>query len=185
MGKACKRYLEMVKNLGKEAVSRKPCPYEGCGSDHVWFWGWFERKGGAVPLDIDEVAEAIPIRRFQCQACGRCFSWRPAFLVFARRFAAATYQRVLKDLALNRETLSRRNWYEVGLAGLKSFRQSLHPDRLAERLKGRFPVDWPRLWYWLRHRAKTTTEPSQLAIHTLCLGLARHPDGTRYSLRAR
>ena len=184
MGKACKQYLEVVKNLGKEAVSRKPCPYEDCGSHEVWFWGWFRRKGGAIPLDFDEVADSIPIRRFKCQTCLRCFSWRPPFLAFARRYAAVTYQRALKAIALSR-TLSRGSWYEVGLAGFKSFRQALQPHRLAQRLSD-WPVkDWPKLWFWLRHRARTAPEPSQLAIHILCLGLARHrDDGTRYSLHA-
>ena len=175
----------MVKNLGKEAISKKPCPYEGCESDHVWFWGWFNRKGGALPLDTDDVAGDIPIRRFQCQSCGRCFSWRPAFLVFARRFAAATYQRLLKDQALNRALSHRSDWFEVGYSGLRSFQRSLCPDRLAERLKGRSVARWPELWFWLQHRARTApANQPQLAIHILCLGLARHRDGTRYSLSA-
>lgn len=182
----------MVKNLGKEAVSRKPCPYEDCGGREVWFWGWYERKGGAIPTDIDEVAGAIPIRRFQCQSCGRCFSWLPTFLVFARRFAAVTYQQALKTMAFNR-TFSRRSWYEIGQSGLKSFQQALHPDRLTERLTSWSVTDWPKLWFWLRHRARkpkaflpdtTTTKDHRLAIHLLCLGLARHRDGTRYSLCA-
>lgn len=176
----------MVKNLGKEAIGRKPCPYEGCGSHKVWFWGWYKRKGGAIPLGIEEeVADAIPLRRFQCQACGRCFSSRPPFLVFARRYAAVTYQRALKSIALRLKLHKTSDWDELSPSGLKAFRQALCEAELGNRLMGWTVKEWPKLWFWIRRQAQNTIdEQPRLAIHILCLGLARHRDGTRYSLSA-
>ena len=185
LGEACKRYLELVEKCGKEAIPRQSCPYANCGCDSVWFWGWYEREPGSIPLGPDEVAGEIPLRRFMCQKCKKTFSWRPAFLVFARRLAALTYQRALEAVVLGRK-LRESNWYGLSESGFKAFRSSLSENHVRKRLEPHCPV-FPELWYWLKQRAEQISRNAQtprLPIHLLCLGLARHRDGTRYRLSA-
>lgn len=188
IGRACKRYLKGVVENRKRAVSRRPCPYEDCGSSHVWFWGWYERLEGSIPLDFDKVCGPIPLRRFFCTKCTRTFSWRPAFLVFAHRLAAVTYQQCLKNWALGKKRCS-AGWHELGAGGQKSFLRKVRRRLLAllHRLGCSLPPDSDgrRLWFALRRTAARLNHRGDNAcqsIHVLCLSLARHPDGTLYRL---
>ena len=188
IGRACKRYLKGVLENRQRAVSKRRCPYEDCGSCHVWYWGWYERLEGSIPLEFDKVCGPIPLRRFFCTHCGRTFSWRPAFLVYAHHLAAATYQQCLKNWALGKERSS-GGWYELGAGGQKSFLRKVRRQLLAmlHRLGSAWPSEPDRrvLWYALRLRAAQQPyqgDASRQSIHILCIALARHPDGTLYRL---
>lgn len=187
IGRSCKRYLEEVKKNRKQAVARRPCPYEDCRCAKVWFWGWHERKEGSIPLDVDEVCGPIPLRRFWCTQCARTFSWRPPFLVFARRLAANAYQQCLKNWALGRRGSS-SEWHELSSSGRKSFlaRVSRVGRALLQRLSPGLlcEPDRRRIWFILRCTAARLrrNDSFRQPIHVLSLSLARHPDGTCYLL---
>lgn len=186
IGRACKRYLEGVSKDRKRAVSKRPCPYEDCGCAAVWYWGWYQRREGSVPLDIDRICGEIPLRRFFCTACSRTFSWRPAFLVFAHRLAANAYQQLLKDWALGRRRSS-KGWHEPGLDGQKSFLGKIRRRwALLQRLSPTLPAEpAPRqLWFVLRRIAGRSDVLSHQPVQILCIALARHPDGTPYRLNS-
>ena len=97
-------------------MARQDCPYPECGRRRAWYWGWYYREEGkegtTIPYGHDETAcQAIPIRRFYCPQCGRTFSWRPRFLVFGRRHAAAAYQLALQDWVAHRPTGPNPRWW--------------------------------------------------------------------------
>ena len=190
IGRACKRYLKGVLKDRKRAVCKRACPYQGCDGEsrHVWYWGWYERLEGSIPLDADQVCGSIPLRRFYCSKCTRTFSWRPAFLAYAHRLAAVTYQRCLKNWALGRERSS-KDWYELGAGGQKAFLRKVRRQLLwlLQRLGSALPTAPDRcvLWYTLRHKSKQQMNPSdphRQTIHLLCIALARRPDGALYRL---
>lgn len=189
IGRACKRYLEGVSENRKRAVSKRPCPYEDCGCAVVWYWGWYERRGGSIPLDVDQACGEIPLRRFFCTGCSRTFSWRPAFLVFAHRLAANVYQQCLKNWALGRKRTS-TGWHELGPDGQKSFLGKIRRRWLAllHRLGPPLPPSPARrqLWFALQRavRQLKSQNPGFQPVQLLCIALARHPDGTAYRLNS-
>lgn len=151
----------------------------------MWFWGWSERKEGAIPLDVDQAAQAIPLRRFFCTGCGRTFGWRPPFLLYGRRLAAVTYQQSFMEWAglRRRPRKSPRGWWEQSRLGRKGFFRVLR-GRCKELLL-RFGVEQPAtlylrksLWYAVRHLATR----NQIAVQVLCQALASHPSGAKYRL---
>ncbi len=191
IGRACKRYLKGVVENRKGAVSKRPCPYEGCDGDscHIWYWGWYERLEGGIPLEFDRVCGPIPLRRFFCTKCSRTFSWRPNFLVYAHRLAAVTYQQCLKNWALGKRRSS-AGWYELGAGGQKSFLRKVRRRLLSllHRLGSAWPPDPDRrtLWFAFQRGAARQRwaggDNSRQSIHILCMALARHPEGTLYRL---
>lgn len=167
-------------------MPRQPCPYEGCGCsiDQVWFWGWYFREDGYIPLSEWEFAEGLKLRRFMCTGCGRTFSWRPAFLAYGRRLAALIYQQALKDWAYRR----RRRWEQNPWCDVSPSAYYALGRRLRETIPeppGQATLSRQHLWQLLRGVAKqitlSTRQPRQ-AIHVLFIALARHRDGTLYRL---
>lgn len=156
----------------------------------MWYWGWFERKEGSIPLGDGSIAGAIPIRRFRCVRCSRTFSWRPQFLVRWRRYAAATYEQVLKDWTLERGPRSRGlAWYQPGLAARKALCRKWR--QRADEYFGRCgtPSELARrgLRHAVRHAAVACLdvhERPRFSSHYLLIAFARHPSGSPYSLAA-
>ena len=190
IGRACKSYLKGVRENRKRAVSKRACPYQGCDGEscHVWYWGWYERLEGGIPLEVDQVCGAIPLRRFYCSKCGRTFSWRPAFLVYARRLAAVTYQQCLKNWALGRKRTS-SGWYELGASGQKAFLREVRRQLLSllQRLGSALPAEPDPFFLWFSLRRKAAQDRnrgnlSRQSIHLLCIALARRADGALYLL---
>lgn len=193
IGRARKLYQKKVKGRKKEAIPKQCCPYVGCRCQEVWYWGWYERQEGSIPFGDEEIpVDPIDLRRFLCRGCGKTFSYRPPFLLFGRRLAALTYQRLLKGWCTGTSQAVTGACWELGEAGRKAFRHSLTqrcPEAL-ERLKewlqispsqpapGASPRE--RLWLLARQLVKRVHR-FQLPIHLVCIALARHPDGTRYA----
>lgn len=182
-----------MKGKEKDCIPKRPCPYEGCGCKEVWFWGWYERKEGCLPVgDGDEVAEAVPLRRFWCTACERTFSWRPWFLLYGRRYAALFYQLAFKDWGHARRVPAPNVWYDLNAAGRRAFFRFLErrgtelSDRLDDRRQP--PVAEPQMarpettWQLARRYIRILFDLKQppLSIHLVCVALARH----RYRLES-
>lgn len=173
--------------LGKEAVPRQPCPYEdcGCGIDEIWHWGWFFRLDGAIPLSENAFAKDLKLPRFMCTRCWRTFSWRPPFLAFGRRLAALVLQQALKDQAYGRRRRWERNeWYEPNPSIYQELGRTLQAA-IPEAEPGQARLSRLVFWHQLRHlahRMTLSTRQPRMAIHILCVSLARHRDGTRYRL---
>lgn len=172
-------------------IPKRPCPYEDCGCSEVWYWGWYEREEGSLPLgDGDGAAGAILLRRFKCTACGRTFSWRPLFLLFGRRYAALFYQLKFKSWALGQCVAGHGGWCDLGEAGRKAFSRFLGSraaeflDRLGTKVEpaGRRMKMWQLARQFVRSLLSAQQRPPSLSIHLVCLALARHPQGVRYSL---
>lgn len=190
------------------AVGKQPCPYDGCRSLIVWFWGWFDRKGGSIPCEGDGVSGPIRIRRFYCSKCGRTFSWRPRVLVFGRRFAAAAYQQIFKAWALGRRLCRRTDetsWYLPDASTCKAFRRQLseRAEELLCRLRAELPPEVlplalqqgplaervlrRQLWDVARalvRRLAGAKDGRRFSCHFICMALARHRSGTAYSLES-
>lgn len=162
------------------------CPYQDCSGEswHVWYWGWYRRLEGSIPLDLDRVCGDIPLRRFLCKLCGRTFSWRPIFLVYGHRLAVVTYQQNLKNWALNKPGPS-ASWYELGVGGRKSFLRKIRlrlPSLLRQLgCSGPAPPHEPLLWFALR-RSSRQLNPDLLPAQFLCLAMARCPNGSFFRL---
>jgi hypothetical protein len=190
VGRECKRYLEVICKRGRDSVRKQPCPYEDCGCERVWYWGWFERKEGSIPYGDGSISNAIPIRRFRCSACGRTFSWRPHFLVRWRRFAAIAYEQAFKDWAFERHPGIRSlAWCAPGAAARKRLRRQWE-QRAAEFFRRSEVSSLPlrgQLRQAIRNIAYTmlpTIEKSRFSSHYLLIAFARHPTGSFYSLAA-
>lgn len=179
LGADCKTYVEQVRGRDRWSIEKQPCPYNGCRSLKVWFWGWYCRVAGAVPCGPEgEPSPELPIRRFFCPACGRTFSWRPRFLVFGHRYAAVVYEQVLRDWSLGRATPECRHpecWFRLSPAAARALRRRLVRAALpALRLD---PEKRPLLWHVLRRltsKLRQTSRPRLLAFQVLAL-LQVHP----------
>ena len=198
ISKACKSYLRQVAGRAKQSVSKRPCPYEDCGCERVWFWGWFERKEGCLPLeDGDAVSGPIPLRRFWCTGCSRTFSWRPAFLLFGRRYATMFYQMAFKRWSDGCGVRASGRWYDLSASAQRAFVRFLSSRALdfLARLDLRYRVvsdddsDLPkslpgRIWNLSRCRVRVLVDGKQppLSIHFFCRALVRHKHAAIYSL---
>lgn len=178
--------MERVARLGKEAIPHQPCPYEDCGCsvDKIWFWDWFYRQDGSIPLSDSEFAKGLKLRRFMCTGCWRTFSWRPPFLAFGRRLAALVLQQALRDQAYGcRRRWERHEWWEPSPRAYQALGRALLGS--PESDPGQARLSRLALWRQLRHLAHCMTlwtRQPRMAIHILCISLARHRDGTRYRL---
>lgn len=158
----------------------------------MWYWGWFDRKEGGLPVgDGDEAAGAIPLRRFMCTACGRTFSWRPAFLLFGRRYAALFYQMAFQAWSLGRSAAGTGLWCDLSTAGRRAFSRFLGYG--AFEVKDRLNLgatDGSRVEFWkvMRQAVRSMLIVNQkqppLSIHLICLTLAPHPRNARYGLKS-
>jgi len=111
----------------------------------VWYWGWYERKGGELISDEDgAMLGPFPIRRFYCPKCSRTFSWRPSFFVFGRSYAAIAFQQAFKKWAIGRPSvlgLGDSSWYQLDQGACKAFFRLLDQrkgeliDRMHEELR--------------------------------------------------
>lgn len=197
VGRQCKRYLDRVREKRGESVERQPCPYEGCGSHEVVFWGWYYRKGGKLPDERGESCGPIPIRRFRCRRCQRTFSWRPHFLVFGRPFAAVVYHQAFKAWALKRPedataAWGASAWCAPHAGARKAMRRVLNRRANEALLRMRLQLapsardaelgsTSSRVWYACSRLAHGTP---RLACHFLWIALAAHRSATRYALEA-
>jgi hypothetical protein len=197
ISKACKSYLRQVAGRAKQSVSKRPCPYEDCGCERVWFWGWYERKEGCIPLeDGDAVSGPIPLRRFLCTGCSRTFSWRPAFLLFGRRYATMFYQVAFKRWSDGCGLRASGHWYDLSASAQRAFVHFLstrsldflarldlrcsvisHEPDTAESLPG-------LIWTLSRRCARILVNRKHppLSIHLFCRALARHKHAAIYRL---
>lgn len=197
ISQACKSYLRQVSGKPRQCIPKRPCPYEGCGCDRIWFWGWYERKEGCLPVnDGDEVAGPVPLRRFLCTGCGRTFSWRPAFLLFGRRYAAVFYQLAFKSWSRGTMARTSGSWYDLSASAHRAFVRFLSSrawDLVArlelwrdDLLAGSHPAK-PHpgeVWSLARRavRALFPVKQPPLSIHLTCLALASHKHAAVYRL---
>ena len=206
MGRECKRYLQRVHGRKREAVAKQPCSYEDCGSSKVWYWSWYRRKGGCVPLEgSEDAAGPLWIRRFYCTICRRTFSWRPWFLVFGHSFVTVAYQYLIKTWCLGAghpRWLRQASWWQPGAAAdkalcrtlLRRSRELIHRLRTGlERYSGRgrpvrcVPSADPRraIWHLSRELARSRKSPERrMSCHYLFMCLAHTRNGAIYSLES-
>lgn len=197
ISRACKSYLRQVDGREQQSISKRPCPYEDCGCERVWFWGWYERKEGCLPLDDgDAVAGPIPLRRFRCTGCCRTFSWRPAFLLFGRRYATIFYQMAFKRWSDGCGVKASGRWYDLSGSAQRAFVHFLRTRTLdfLARLDSQYWVtsDDPdlketlpgRIWTLSRRCVRTLVNGKQppLSIHLFCWALAHHKHAAIYRL---
>lgn len=198
ISQACKSYLRQVSGKPRQCISKRPCPYEDCGCDRIWFWGWYERKEGCLPLnDGGEVAGPVPLRRFMCTGCGRTFSWRPAFLLFGHRYAAVFYQLAFKRWSRGTVARASGSWYDLSASAHKAFARFMSSracDLVArlgsgcdDLLPGHHLAEPPppgEVWLLARRavRALLPVKRPPLSIHLTCLALVRHKHAAIYRL---
>ncbi len=199
----------MVTDRDRCAVPKQPCPF-CCGhAKDVWYWGWYERKEGRIPCEGCGASGPIPLRRFYCPTCKRTFSWRPPFLVFRRWYTAAVYQLLFKCWVRGHglgRYVDDGAWFMPRRSACRAFCEALTCnasgliDRLLDEVRClhvELPPSPPRgpcwepgtpereLWQMsleVSWRYTRTQQQPRFPCHYLCIALAFHPDGTRYSL---
>ena len=126
-----------------------------------------------------------------CTACGRTFSWRPAFLLFGRRYAALFYQMAFQAWSLGRSAAGTGLWCDLSTTGRRAFSRFLGYG--AFEVKDRLNLgatDGSRVEFWkvvrqaVRSMLIVNQKQPPLSIHLICLTLAYHPRNARYGLKS-
>lgn len=123
-----------------------------------------------------------------CTACGRTFSWRPAFLLFGRRYAALFYQMAFRAWSLGGAAVRTGLWCDLSGAGQRALSR-FFGNRIFE-LAGRLhlsAIPGSRVEFWEMARQAVrklnfNRKHPPLSIHLICLSLASPPRRGRYRL---